>query len=79
MSLSPVPKPVLRFPGSRVPKKQRAQLRLKAEPGLENKDLQVTLTEKSLELSGPVRPLTIRNKAVRIAKLYAGDREVENN
>ena len=52
---------------------------LKAEPGLESKDIQVTLTEKSLELSGPVRPLTIRNKAVRIAKLYAGDREVENN
>jgi osmotically-inducible protein OsmY len=52
--------------------------KLKTEPGLESKDIQVTLTEKSVKLSGSVTTPDDRDKAVRIAKLYAGDREVED-
>ncbi len=52
--------------------------KLKTEPGLESKDIQVTLTEKSVKLAGSVPTPDDRDKAVRIAKLYAGDREVED-
>lgn len=52
--------------------------KLKTEPCLESKDIQVTLTEKSVKLSGSVPTPDDHDKAVRIAKLYAGDREVED-
>ena len=53
--------------------------KLKKEPGLESKDIQVALTEKRVKLSGSVPTPDDRDKAVRIAKLYAGDREVEDH
>ena len=50
--------------------------KLKTEPGLESKKIQVRLAEKSVKLSGSVPTPDDRVKA--IAKLYAGDREVED-
>ena len=52
--------------------------KLKNEPGLESKDIQVTLTAEAVNLSGSVVSAGDRDKAIRIAKSYAGDREVQN-
>ena len=53
--------------------------KLKSEPGLESKDIQVTLTPDTVKLSGSVVNSDDREKAVRIAKSYAGDREVQDH
>jgi SH3 domain-containing YSC84-like protein 1 len=67
-----------RSSGSQEEAKATIEEKLKTEPGLESKDIQVTLTEKSVKLSGSVPTPDDHDKAVRIAKLYAGDREVED-
>ena len=53
--------------------------KLKDEPGLNSKDIQVTLTADAVTLSGSVASRDDRDKAVRVAKSYAGDREVEDH
>lgn len=53
--------------------------KLKNEPGLESKDIQVTLTADAVELSGSVINSNDRDKAMRIARSYAGDREVQDH
>jgi osmotically-inducible protein OsmY len=53
--------------------------KLQAEPGLESKDIQVTLTTDVVRLSGSVVSTDDRDKAIRIAKVYAGDREVQDH
>jgi SH3 domain-containing YSC84-like protein 1 len=52
--------------------------KLKSEPGLESKDIQVTLTADAVKLSESVVSADDRDKAVRIARSYAGDREVQD-
>jgi lipid-binding SYLF domain-containing protein len=52
--------------------------KLKSEPGLESKDIQVTTTADTVKLSGSVVSAGDRDKAVRIARSYAGDREVQD-
>ena len=53
--------------------------KLKSEPGLESKDIQVALTADAVELSGSVGSADDRDKAVRIASSYAGNREVQDH
>ena len=53
--------------------------KLKSEPGLESKDIQVTLTAEAVNLSGSVVSTEDRGKAVRIATSYAGNREVQDH
>ncbi len=53
--------------------------KLKSEPGLASKDIQVTLTADPVKLSGSVVSADERDKAVRIARSYAGDREVQDH
>ena len=53
--------------------------KLKSEPGLESKDIQVTLTADAVRLSGSVINSDDRDTAVRIARSYAGDREVQDH
>jgi lipid-binding SYLF domain-containing protein len=53
--------------------------KLKSEPGLESKDIQVTLSADAVKLSGSVVSADDRDKAVRIARSYAGDREVQDH
>ena len=53
--------------------------KLKSEPGLESKDIQVTMTPNAVKLSGSVVSTDDRDKAVRIARSYAGDREVQDH
>jgi lipid-binding SYLF domain-containing protein len=53
--------------------------KLKTEPGLESNDIQVTLTADVVTLSGSVISSDERDKAVRIARSYAGDREVQDH
>lgn len=53
--------------------------KLKSEPGLESKDIQVGLTPGAVTLSGSVVSTNDRDKAVRIARSYAGDREVQDH
>ena len=53
--------------------------KLKSEPGLESKDIQVTLTADAVKLSGSVVSADDRDKAIRIARSYAGDREVQDH
>jgi osmotically-inducible protein OsmY len=53
--------------------------KLKSEPGLESKDIQVTLTANAVNLSGSVINTDDRDAAVRIARSYAGDREVQDH
>jgi osmotically-inducible protein OsmY len=53
--------------------------KLKSEPGLASKDIQVTLTADAVKLSGSVVSADDRDKAVRIARSYAGDREVQDH
>jgi len=55
------------------------EAKLKSEPGLESKDIQVTLTADAVQLSGSVVSAEDRDKAVRIARSYAGDREVQDH
>jgi osmotically-inducible protein OsmY len=53
--------------------------KLRSEPGLESKDIQVTLSADAVKLSGSVVSADDRDKAVRIARSYAGDREVQDH
>lgn len=53
--------------------------KLRSEPGLESKDIQVTLSGDAVKLSGSVVSADDRDKAVRIARSYAGDREVQDH
>jgi len=53
--------------------------KLKSEPGLVSKDIQVTLSADAVKLSGSVVSADDRDKAVRIARSYAGDREVQDH
>ena len=53
--------------------------KLRSEPGLESKDIQVTLSADAVKLSGSVVSSDDRDKAVRIARSYAGDREVQDH
>jgi SH3 domain-containing YSC84-like protein 1 len=53
--------------------------KLKSEPGLQSKDIQVTLSADAVRLSGSVVNTDDRDRAVRIARLYAGDREVQDH
>jgi len=53
--------------------------KLKSEPGLESKDIQVDLTAGTVTLSGSVINTDDRDRAVQIAKSYAGDREVRDH
>ena len=53
--------------------------KLKSEPGLDSEDIQVTLTPHVVTLSGSVANPDDRDKAVSIARSYAGDREVEDH
>jgi osmotically-inducible protein OsmY len=53
--------------------------KLKSEPGLESKDIQVTVTSDTVKLSGSVVSADDRDKAVRIARSDAGDREVQDH
>jgi osmotically-inducible protein OsmY len=46
---------------------------------LDSKDIQVTLTPNVVTLSGSVANPDDRDKAVSIARSYAGDREVEDH
>ena len=55
------------------------EAKLKSEPGLESKDIQVTLTADAVQLSGSVVSTEDRDKAVRIARSYAGDRQVQDH
>ena len=53
--------------------------KLKSEPGLDSKDIQVNLTPETVTLSGFVVSSDDRDKAVRVARSYAGDREVQDH
>jgi len=53
--------------------------KLKSEPGLDSKDIQVVLGADAVTLSGSVISADDRDKAVRIARSFAGDREVEDH
>jgi len=53
--------------------------KLKTEPGLDSKDIHVTLTPNVVTLSGSVASSDDRDKAVSIARSYAGDREVQDH
>jgi lipid-binding SYLF domain-containing protein len=53
--------------------------KLKSEPGLDSKGIQVTLTPNAVTLSGSVASSDDRDKAVRVARSYAGDRAVEDH
>ena len=59
--------------------KDAIEEKLKSEPGLESKDIQVTLTADAVKLSGSVVSADDRDKAVRIARSYGGDREVQDH
>jgi lipid-binding SYLF domain-containing protein len=52
--------------------------KLKSEPGLESKDIQVVATAGEVRLSGSVPSSDDRDKAMRVAKSYAGQREVQD-
>lgn len=52
--------------------------KLKTEPGLDSKDILVTTTTQTVRLSGSVLNTGDRETAVRIAKSYAGSREVQD-
>lgn len=55
------------------------EAKLQSEPGLNSKDIQVTLSPNTVTLSGSVSSADDRDKAVSIAKSHAGDREVQDN
>lgn len=52
--------------------------KFKSEPDLANKDINVALTAGTVKLSGSVDSSYQRDKAVEIAKSYAGHREVQD-
>lgn len=52
--------------------------KLKSEPGLNSTKVDVALTAGTVKLSGSVPSEEERNKVVRIAKSYAGNREVQD-
>src|SRR3984957_4699501 len=52
--------------------------KLRSEPGLESKDIQVTMSADAVKLSGSVVSADDRDKAVRIARSYADNREVQD-
>ena len=54
------------------------KLKSEPDPGLESRDIQVTLTADAVKLSGSVVSADDRDEAVRIARSYAGDREVQD-
>ena len=58
---------------------KRNRSEAQSEPGLESKDIQVTLTADMVQLSGSVVSAEDRDKGVRIARSYAGDREVQDH
>lgn len=64
---------------SQTERKGTIEEKLKSEPGLESKDIQVELTASTVTLSGSVNSSDDRDKAMRIAKSYAGDREVQDH
>ena len=64
---------------SSIESQGRDRRKAQGEPGLESKDIQVTLTTDAVKLSGSVVSTDDRDKAVRIAKVYAGDREVQDH
>jgi hypothetical protein len=64
---------------SRSETKGAIEKKLKSEPGLESKDIQVDLTAGTVTLSGSVINTDDRDRAVQIAKSYAGDREVRDH
>jgi lipid-binding SYLF domain-containing protein len=53
------------------------QEKLKEEPGLNSAKVDVTLTAGTVKLSGSVPSTEDREKVVRIAKSYAGNREIQ--
>jgi lipid-binding SYLF domain-containing protein len=53
--------------------------RLRTEPSLDSKKIQVSLTAKAIKLSGSVPTNDDRQKAVQIAQSYAGNRLVEDH
>ena len=52
--------------------------KLKSEPGLNSTKVDVTLTAGTVKLSGSVPSTEDRDKVVRIAKSYAGKREIQD-
>jgi osmotically-inducible protein OsmY len=54
------------------------QEKLKEEPGLNSAKVDVTLTAGTVKLSGSVPSTEDRDKVVRIAKSYAGNREIQD-
>ena len=59
--------------------KSAIEKKLKSEPGLESKDIQVGLTAGTVTLSGSVISTDDRDRALQIARSYAGDREVQDH
>jgi lipid-binding SYLF domain-containing protein len=59
--------------------KSAIEKKLKSDPGLESKDIQVGLTAGTVTLSGSVISTDDRDRAVQIARSYAGDREVQDH
>jgi lipid-binding SYLF domain-containing protein len=59
--------------------KDAIEEKLKSEPDLDSKDIQVTLTPDVVTPSGSVVSGDDRHKAVRVARSYAGDREVQDH
>jgi len=59
--------------------KSAIENKLKSEPALESKDIQVDFTAGTVTLSGSVISTDDRNRAVQIARSYAGDREVQDH
>ncbi len=59
--------------------KSQIEEKLRTEPGLDSKQVQVSLTDKTVELSGSVPTSNDRQKAIRIAQSFAGDRQVEDH
>jgi lipid-binding SYLF domain-containing protein len=53
--------------------------KLKSEPGLESKDIRVDLTAGTVTLSGSVISTDDRDRALQIARSYAGDRAVQDH
>jgi osmotically-inducible protein OsmY len=52
--------------------------KLKSEPGLNSSNVDVALTAGTVKLSGSVPSEEDRDKVVRIARSYAGNREIQD-
>lgn len=59
--------------------KSAIEEKLRNEPGLESKNIHVGLTASTVTLSGSVMNKDNRDRAVEIAKSYAGDRQVQDH